>query len=209
MAWANEFQCTTGLLFLVTLPPLLLYSDVVMRVLYAPEFLAGAAFAAIFVAAEVFTMLSGTYQSLVIAGDFMRFHVLQNLAAQGLLVLTAAIALPRVGLVGAGLAALAAPVFLFGSTLIFLRRTYGVRPSGAALRTSLLAILVLVVAGGIGSRFPGVSASVLAAKLGVCAVLWLAALATIPAADRARIRHAVARRSSRRTPPLAPRDGVA
>lgn len=209
MAWANQFQRTTALLFVVALPPLLLFSDIVMRILYASAFVAGASFAAIFVAAEVITMLSGTYQSLIVAGDSMRFHVLQNLAAQGMLVATAAVALPRIGLAGAGLAALSAAVFLLVSTMIFLHRRHRVQPSRAAVQMSLLVIGMLVVAGGIGSRYPGLSPGLLAAKLAVCTTLWLAAVGMIPAHDRARWRDAAFRLLRRRASRVSPRDKVA
>ena len=129
MAWANEFQRVTALLFVVALPPLLLFADIALRVLYSSRFLGASSFVGLFVAAEVVTLLSGTYQSLIIAGDRMLFHVIQNLAAQALLVATVATAMPRVGLAGAGLATLAAPLFLYATTLIFLRRAYDVRVS--------------------------------------------------------------------------------
>ncbi|HEV2641624.1 MAG TPA: hypothetical protein VGT98_02905, partial [Candidatus Elarobacter sp.] len=188
MAWANEFQRTTGLLFVVTLPPLLLFSDIALRLLYSAPFRAGSPFVALFVAAEVLTMLSGTYQSLIIAGDRMRFHVLQNLAAQALLAGTAAVALPRLGLAGAGIAVLTAPVFMFVSTLVFLDRVWGVHVSRGAVRMSLVAIAILVVAGGIGSRYPGLGAGLLGAKAALCAAIWLCAYAAISGDDRLLVR---------------------
>lgn len=209
MAWADEFQRTTGLLFLLTLPPLLLFADVVMRILYASTFVAGASFAAIFVAAEVVAMLSATYQSLIVAGDFMRFHVVQNLAAQALLVGTAAVLLPRIGVAGAGVAVLSAPLLLLVTTLLFLHRQYGLRPSPRAFRTSALALAVLVVAGVIGSRFPGLSVGLLAAKLGVCALLWMTALLVVPPEDRRRARELAALGLARLGSRTASNDGVA
>lgn len=187
IAWADEFQRTTGLLFILALPPLLLFADVAIRLLYAPSFLAGSVFVALFVAAEVISMLSGTYQSLIVAGDRMRFHVLQNLGAQALLAATAAVALPRLGLAGAGLAALAAPLFLAMTTLTFLHRAYGVRPSADAMRVSLLTLGVLIVGGGIGSRFPGFALALLGAKALVCVLIWLLAFSSVPAEDRVRL----------------------
>jgi antigen flippase len=205
MAWANEFQRTSAVLFSITLPPLLLFSDVALRLLYAPAFLAGSAFVALFVASEVLTMLSGTYQALIIADNRMRFHVLQNLAAQALLVTTAAITLPTIGLAGAGLASLAAPVFLFGSTLVFLHRAHGVRLSSGAARASILVVVILAVAGTLGSRLPGLAPSVLALKAAVCVLLWAASLAAVPAEDRARLMAGVARvRNARKVSARAP-----
>lgn len=187
MLWADEFQRTTGLLFAVVLPPLLLFCDVAVRMLYAKSFVAGSTFVALFVAAEVVGMLSGTYQALIIAGGSIRFHLFQNLFAQLLLAGTAALALPRFGLAGAGLAALFAPLFLYASTLVFLHRTYRVRPSGAAIRSSSVIVVILVVGGTIGSRYPGLSPALLGQKALVCVALWLAALAMLPAVDRGRL----------------------
>lgn len=192
MQWADEFQRATGMLFALALPPLLLFSDVALRILYAPSFLSGSAFVALFVAAEVLTMLSGTYQALIIAGDSMAFHVAQNLTAQLLLAGTAFVALPRIGLAGAGLASLAAPVFLFASTLLFLRRRHGLLPSGAAVRAALLAMAILAVAGAVGSAYPGFSIGVLSAKAALCAAIWLVSLVVLPAEDRVRLRRGVA-----------------
>lgn len=193
MEWADEFQRTTGLLFALTLPPLLLFSDIAVRVLYAPGFVAGSAFVALFVAAEVVGMLSGTYQALIIAAGSVRFHLVQNLLAQALLAGTAAVALPRLGLAGAGIAALAAPVFLFVTTLVFLHRSFGVRPSATAVRSSLVTAGILLVAGAVGSRFPGLSLALIGQKALVCLALWIAALAAVPAVDRARLQQGAAR----------------
>ena len=200
MRWANEFQRTTGLLFAISLPPLLLFSDIALRLLYAPAFLAGSAFVALFVAAEIIAMLSGTYQVLIVAVDRMLFHVMQNLVAQALLVLTAAVALPRIGLAGAGLAALAPPVFLFVTTLIFLHRQFDVRISASAARSSAFSLSILIVAGGIGSRYPGFAPSVLGVKAAVCILLWVTAAAVIPPEDRARLQAAFAQIMSRNGP---------
>ena len=193
MQWADEFQRTTGLLFAIALPPLLLFSDIAVRVLYAPGFVAGSAFVALFVAAEVIGMLAGTYQALIIAAGSVRFHLAQNLLAQALLAGTAAVALPRLGLAGAGIAALAAPIFLFVTTLGFLRRTFGVGPSAAAVRSSFVTLVILVVGGTVGSRYPGLSFTLIAEKAMVCLALWIAALAAVPAIDRARLQQAATR----------------
>jgi hypothetical protein len=165
---------------------------------------------ALFVAAEVITMLSGTYQALIIAGDSMAFHVTQNLTAQLLLAGTAFVALPRIGLAGAGLAALSAPVFLFASTLLFLRRKHGIQPSAAAARAPLLAIGILLVAGTVGSAYPGLSLGLLSAKAALCAAIWVVSLAVIPAEDRARLRRGLALVADRRAAMrAAARDRVA
>jgi len=187
MAWANEFQRVTALLFVLVLPPLLLFADLALRALYSSQFVSASSFVALFIAAEVLTLLSGTYQALIIAADRMVFHVLQNLAAQALLVATVTIALPRVGLAGAGLAALTAPLFLYATTLIFLRRSYNARVSREAAWMAMLASAILVVCGAIGARYTGLSLTLLGAKVLVCAATWGIAYLLMPVDDKARL----------------------
>lgn len=208
MAWANEFQRTTALFFVMALPPVLLFADIALRLLYSGRFVEASAFVALFVAAEVVALLSGTYQALIVAGDRMAFHVVQNLLAQALLVGIAAVALPRLGLAGAGIAALAAPLFLYATTLIFLRRRFGVGVSREAAWMAVLTATILVVCGAAGSRYPGLSGGVLAAKAVMCLAVWAAAYGVMPADDRLRLREGGARltrlvvaRVARRSPP--------
>jgi O-antigen/teichoic acid export membrane protein len=191
MAWANEFQRHTVLIFIATLPPVLLFSDVELAVLYAPPFIAAAPFVALFVAAEVITMLSGSYQSLILADNRLRFHVAQNITAQILIAGIAALAIPRLALAGAGLAVLAAPLFMFGSTIWYLRRQFGVRPSPEAAHMCWIVLVILLICGAIGSLFPGMTAVTLAAKAIACIAVWLVALVAMPAEDRGRVRIAL------------------
>jgi O-antigen/teichoic acid export membrane protein len=188
MAWADEFQRHTVVIFIAALPPILLFSDIELAVLYAPAFIAAVPFVALFVATEVLTMLSGSYQSLILADNRVRFHVVQNVAAQILLAATAAVAIPRLGLTGAGLATLVAPVFMFGSTLWYLRRELGVRPSLQAARMCWLTVAVLLVCGAIGSLYPGITLGGLAMKAAACAAVWLGCYIVMPAEDRGRVR---------------------
>ena len=147
MAWANEYQRHIIVIFIATLPPVLLFSDVELAVLYSPRFIAAAPFVALFVPTEVITLLSGSYQALILADNRVRFHVGQNITAQILTVAIAALTIPRLGLAGAGLAVMAAPVFMFGSTLWYLRRQFGVRPTREAAHMCWLALGMLLVCG--------------------------------------------------------------
>jgi O-antigen/teichoic acid export membrane protein len=175
-------------LFVVLLPPLLLFSDVLLRLLYSGRFAAASTLVPLFVAAEVVTLLSGTYQALILADDRLTFHVLQNLAAQGLLVVTAAVALPRLGLAGAGVAAVMPPLLLFATTVIFLGRQFAVRVSREAWLMSAMTAAILVAGGTIGALYPGFSANVLGLKAVTCTLMWLIAYSLMPADDRAQLR---------------------
>lgn len=188
MAWASEFQRHTVVIFIFALPPVLLFPDLELAVLYAPAFIAAVPFVALFVATEVITMLSGSYQSLILADNRVRFHVGQNIAAQLILAAIAWVTIPRLGLTGAGLATLAAPIFMFGSTLWYLRRQLGVRPSSEAARMCWLTVAMLLVCGAIGSLFPGITIGRLAAKAAACLGVWLVAYILMPREDQGRVR---------------------
>jgi O-antigen/teichoic acid export membrane protein len=191
MAWANEFQRHTIVIFFAILPPVLLFSDVELAVLYSPRFIAAAPFVALFVSAEVITLLSGSYQALILADNRLRFHVAQNITAQILIVAIAALTIPRLGLAGAGFAVIAAPVFMFGSTIWYLRRQFRVRPSPEAAHMCWLALVMLLVCGAIGSMFPGMTVAKLAAKAAACIAVWLVVFAAMPIEDRARVRRSL------------------
>ena len=136
-------------------------------------------------------MLSGTYQSLINADDRMAFHVFQNLAAQAVLAGTAAVALPRLGIAGAGVAALAAPVFMFVTSLVSLRYQQGVRVTREAAQMCLVVAAILIACGAIGGRYLGFSAQTLAAKAAMCGAAWGVAYLAMPASDRLRLRSGV------------------
>ena len=153
MEWANRFQLLFCLLAGLTVPPLLLFPDFAIYVLYSSEFAPGATFVLVFVLTEVVIMLSGTYQSLVVALDHMRFHVANNLVAQLFVVVAAYKLVGPLGILGAGLAGLVAPVFMFIATMTFLRRSYGLRMPGLVAARSGWLLLSLVAAGLLGAWF--------------------------------------------------------
>lgn len=193
MRWANDFQRTTVVLLVLALPPLLLFSDLGLRMFYSARFEAAASFVALFIAAETITLLSGTYQALILAGDRLLFHVVQNLLAQALLAGVAAIALPRLGLAGAGLATLAAPLFLFATTVAFLRFRHGLKVSPEAAAMAALTAAVLIVCGVAGSRVHGLTPQVMVSKAGLCAMVWILAFWLMPRDDRSRLVDTAAR----------------
>jgi O-antigen/teichoic acid export membrane protein len=192
MAWANEFQRHMVVIFIAALPPILLFSDIELAVLYAPAFITAAPFVALFVATEIIAMISGSYQSLILADNRVRYHVGQNVVAQVIIAAVATAAIPCFGLTGAGLATLAAPIFLFGSTIWYLRRQLGVRPSPEAAHMCWLTLGILLVCGVGGSLFPGMTLGRLTLKAAACIAVWLVAFALMPAEDRGRIRRALA-----------------
>jgi O-antigen/teichoic acid export membrane protein len=188
MEWANRFQITFCFLAAVVVPPVLLFPELFVRLLYSSSFLPAAPFAQLFVLTEVGLLLGGTYQSLVIAMDRMGFHVAYNLAAQ-LLVIAAASALVRpLGLLGAGLAGLVAPAVTLLATTLFLQRAYGLRlPGRIAWLTACLAA-ALLAAGLAGVLVSGGSWRGLVIRVAVYLLIigWFAVLLTPE--ERSRLR---------------------
>ena len=188
MEWANRFQITLCLLAGLTVPPLLMFPAVALRILYSAAFAPAAAFVILFVLTEMVGMLSGTYQSLIVALDQLPFHLVSNLVAQLLVVGIAITIVGPLGIVGAGLAGLAAPIFLFMATTLFLNRTYQLRMSRAVVMRSAWLLICLLVTGVFGARFPDLSLTILPMKAGVYVVVVAGFAALLTATERGRVR---------------------
>ena len=171
MEWANRFQLMFCLLAGLAVPPLLLFPDLAIYLLYSSEFAPGATFVLLFVLTEVVILLSGTYQSLAVALDHMRFHVAINLVSQLLVVAAAYKLVGPLGILGAGLAGLVAPVFMFIATVIFLQRSYGLRMPRRIVARSGWLLLSLVATGLLGAFFHGTIWESLPYKLGLYALV--------------------------------------
>jgi antigen flippase len=170
MAWAGHFQHAWCLLTAVLVPPLLLGAEWAVRLLYADSFVPATSFVALFVLTEVVAMMASTYQGLIVAADRMRFHVAQNVAAQLLLLGVAWLTIPRWGIVGAALGALAAQCFLLVCTLGYLRWSMGQRPDARVSALMLYLVLVLTACGWLGAA--GLAANL--PSLGRAAAVYLA-----------------------------------
>ena len=153
MAWANNFQMIFCLIAGLALPPLLLFPDIAIYLLYSAEFSRGAAFVMLFVLTEIVILLSGTYQSLVIALDHMSFHVWTNLTAHLLVVGIAYLLVGPLDILGAGIAVLVAPVFLFVATTIFLYRKYDIYIPGRVAARSTWLLISILATGSMGVFF--------------------------------------------------------
>jgi len=188
MQWASDFQKTLCLLTAVVLPPLLLFPDIAVRLLYSADFVPAARFVFLFVLVEVVTLLAGAYQPLVLALDRLGYHVAQNMTAQGIMIVVGALAIPRFGIAGAALAALSSQVFLYISTTVFLRRSFGLRLPPRPTALSLYLVAILIGAGLVG-RTP---AALQAQDLGLRTAIYLAFVAGLALfltrADYARLR---------------------
>ena len=171
MEWADRFQITLCLIAGLAVPPLLLFPGLAIEIVYSSAFSPGATFVMVFVVAEVVGLLSGTYQSLMLPLDHMRFHVAFNLVAQFFVVLAAYHLIGPLGILGAGLAVLIAPMFMFAATMVFLNRSYGLRMPRRIVARSGWLLVSLVATGLIGALFQGTMWESLLLKLGTYALV--------------------------------------
>ena len=190
MQWANGFETTLCLIAGLVLPPLLLFPDLFVHLLYSSAFLPGAAFVMLFVLVEVVGLLSGTYQALVVAFGHMRHHVAHNLVAQLLVVATAFQLVEPFGILGAGLASLIAPVFMLFATMWFLHRRYGLRMPATLVARSAWLLVSLVAAGLLGAWSMELSWGSIGAKAGIYAVIAGGFALLLTDHERSRIRAA-------------------
>jgi O-antigen/teichoic acid export membrane protein len=151
MGWIAEFQRMWCLLAALLIPPLLLAPNVVVGLLYAGSFLPGAKIVFLFVLGDVIYLLVGSYQALVIATDQLRFHVIQNIAAQLILILIAWLTIPHLGMTGAAVATIIVQVLLFVSTSAFLALRYGVRPGARTTAVTAYLLVALLAVGLLGA----------------------------------------------------------
>lgn len=199
MQWANRFQLLFCLLAGLAVPPLLLFPDLAVRILYSNAFAPGAPFVVLFVLTEVLTLLSGTYQSLIIALDRLSLHVVTNLMAQALVVVVAWRLVEPLGILGAGLAGLAAPLFLFMATMTYLGIRYRLRmPANVVLRTAWL-LAALLASGAAGSQLRMSLWPSLLVKGGLYVVVVAGLAALLTDDERARARAMIAKWRTRWT----------
>jgi O-antigen/teichoic acid export membrane protein len=179
---ANNFQKTLFLLVGIVVPPLVLLSQLAIVVLYSPRFLPAAPYVVLFVTVEILALAVGNYQAVLLAMDHVAVSVVQNIAAQAAMFVMATWAIPRWGVVGAGLSSLTAQLVLMAGTGAFLAWRHGFRPSRRILALSAYIFVSLGCSAWLASVFPGLAWRGLAVKLAAYSVL-TGGLAIFPNSD--------------------------
>jgi PST family polysaccharide transporter len=154
MRWAVSFQRSFCFLVAIALPPLLLFPRVAVSLLYSDAFVPGARFVVFFVTMEVVTLLAGTYGALVVAFDHITFHVFENVAAQLILIGLAAWLIPELGIAGAAMAGIAAQLFLYCATALFLRLKHRLEIPLRSTALTVFAVVSLGMTGALGTLHP-------------------------------------------------------
>jgi glycosyltransferase involved in cell wall biosynthesis len=165
MRWTDGYQSTFGFVCLATVVPLLLFPDLVVRILYSGKFAPGAAYVSLFVLGEVLLLFAGNYQGLIISLDHVGFHVAQNLLAQGVMLAVAAATVGPFGIAGAGVASLSVPCILYLGSRLFLWWKFGLSPSRRVVALTLFVLSALGCAGLVGTFQTDDSLIVVAAKV--------------------------------------------
>lgn len=171
VAWSHQFQSVLSMIAAVSVPLLVLFPDIFVRILYSADLAQGARYAGLFVLAEFIWLTAASCQPLILAFDHLGVHVVQNIGVQIVLVAIAAVAIPRFGIVGAGIANLVANTTLYLSTLVFLRLKYGQRLPRRVGALTAFVIASIAIAALVGAWQPTVSLPVAGAKLALYVVL--------------------------------------
>jgi len=200
MAWANRYQETFCLLAVTVLPPLLLFPQLAVRLLYSSAFGPGATYVVLFVLVEIVTLLAGTYGALVVALDHLGFHVVQNVLAQLLVSGLAAWLIRPFGILGAGLALLSAPMLLYLGTTSFLRWRHRLQVTRRATNLGALLTVTLVVTGLFGARAAPFSPASIGLKLALYGVVIAVVLVMLTAEERSKLWNGVWALRGRLTP---------
>jgi O-antigen/teichoic acid export membrane protein len=197
MQWAIAFQRTFCLLAILLVPPLLLAADVAVRLLYSRAFAPATPYVFLFVIVEIVGLLAGTYQTIVVALDRLGFHVLQNLAAQFVIIALSATFVPSAGIGGVVVAALAAQLLLYTATSMFLWARFGLRQDARTLALTVYVVAALLAAGVVGRSSPALVLPSLLLRLAVYALLLLLVPLFTTDDERGRVR-TIARRAAGR-----------
>lgn len=201
MRAAHTFQRAQCLLVGLLVPPLLLFPDVAVRLLYAEAFVPAGRWVALFVLVEVATLLAGALQALVLALDHLAFQVAQSTVAQ-LCVLAGAVWLvPRAGIAGAALATLAAPVVSYVAAALFLRWRHGLRTPLRLYGLGLVVLVGLGLTGWVGVTSEGIAGPTWGLKLAAGALAMAATAVFLRPADLAAWRE---RALAAQAPPSTP-----
>jgi O-antigen/teichoic acid export membrane protein len=187
LAWANAYGRTMILMASLLTPPLLLWPDVAVRLLYSGAFLPASDYVAVFVIAEVIGLTVAVYSALPVAFDHVGFHVLYSASAQVLMVLAATWLIPTYGIFGAGLSMFVPPVIGFVAVGAYLAWWRKLAVPRANLRMAALMIVVLVTAGSLGVTFREYSTHSLALKAVAYLLMVLLVLSRLTREERGRL----------------------
>lgn len=197
ITWAAEYLKVFSLVAVLVAMPVLLFAPFAVRLLFTPEFLPAASFVAVFVMAEAIGLLAGIYQGLAVAFDHIGFHVSQNIVAQAAMMGVALLLIPEYGVLGAGIAGVACYAVMLVASMLFLRLRYNMRIPGRTVGLTLYFLVALGVAGMAGLRYPDLTLTSVALKLGVFAVLVLALALFLTRQDWANLRRLAMELTSR------------
>lgn len=163
---ADDFQKTLFMLVGVLVPPLILFSQLAVTVLYSRGFAPAAPYVVLFVGVEILGLAVGNYQAVLLAMDEIGASVAQNVVAQATLLILTVLTVPRWGIVGVGVASIASQLVLLLSTVGFLVRRHGFKPRPRVVLVSAYVLLLLAGSALVMRSFPGLHLRELGIKLG-------------------------------------------
>jgi len=164
---AIQFLAKLALIVCVPAMFIVLFPQLLLRLLYSTAFVPVGGILYIFVVSQVLLLLAGVFQALLIGFDDLKAYGVISLLGYLVVAGGSLLAGPRYGIVGVAVALLTAnaAIFIFG--LARLRSTHELLVPGRLYATLLYAVSALAVGGVMASRLDSPSLTVIGSKLGL------------------------------------------
>jgi O-antigen/teichoic acid export membrane protein len=175
LADSNKFQATRQFqqklllaIAIVALPPIV-FPDLTVLALYSSRFVEAADSLYLFVLSQAIMQVNGIATALMIGLDRLKAYAAVMVTGTAIHAALALLLVPRLGILGAGVAAVTSATALALGTFGYLRVRNGFRIGTALQFGSLLLFIALGVAGALIGTRPSFGIGILLFKLVVCA----------------------------------------
>ena len=134
---------------------------------------------------------------VIVALDHVVYYVVQNLAAQLIVVIVSLTAIERFGVFGAAAAGICAQLLLYATTTVFLKRRYGAQTPRRTVTVSVYVLIAIVVSGAVGMRWSELTPFIVGIKVSIYVSLLLGLVLLMSPSQRGEVADAMRRMRAR------------
>lgn len=174
--------------------PIVLFPREVLTLLFSARFATAVSYLGLFLLAELMLAFGDAYRVLLLGFDDLVGYLATTLSAPLLLIVGAAILVPRYGIMAAGVVQSVAAVLSLGVSLARLRARHGTAPDLRALSHYGAMIVSIAAATVIGQMLASGTLTASSIKLLAGVLLGAVLIMTLPRADRVVLRQLLRRR---------------
>ena len=164
---AVEFEKRLAIILALAAMPIVLFPDLMINILFSSEFIVVAQYVFLFIAAQCILQIAGVHQALLIGFDDLKAFSLFTCAGHVSLGLIAWLLIPTLGILGAGIAFLAAYSILFGTTLLRLRLKHNFLMPVPLTLLMLYGLAAMLLAGSASAHYDGWNIVSIASRIGI------------------------------------------